>query len=1288
MKTKRFLGLCITAVLLLTAVIALTAAAQEPGSDLRAVQALDEFMIVELTADDAHVVDHDGLTGDDRGGIATSGSRVLVTGDDATGSFALADLGGGFSVGEVYDMLVSDLKTGQIYLLGHEDVPVPSSAGEQTVSQLLLVDGESGALTGQAVTLTPSFSLNTGYGTGALFAGYGRVVVYDGVNSATWSIETPSGVVSSLPFSELPYYYGCENWAMWGIAEYFGGEDYLVYRGDGHEIWRTRVSDGDTTTLASFSDLSDMCSLTAGIGYSRWYFHYESSGQFGGVDETLGYARATFQFPAGHLEGYVRDELTTAPIEGATVSTGWFQAETGADGYYTMLLPAGTYTVTASLPAYTAESVTDVDVTTGAVTAQNFQLMPRVTFDPSPVHVTLDWQTTGTADATIHNYMATPYEFEFAERGGGFVPLAQLSTGGWQIMAPTSAIALVSDDFELAAITGILDDMGLAYDVWNDESTSLYLADPTFLDAYGVIVWYTHDRQITQGEHDALEAWLQAGGRLLVTGYDSLGSDDDPLLADLVRSSTYGDDARGDTYEILLDHPITNGPYGVYAPGTQLSINETDQDNAVADTARGAQAVATIVDEPYDKILATDLGSGIVVYWNGNYECDDWLATTVTADTALEDKALKDKVREDKGELLAKPASITSQDGQNLFRNALAWLTVPSDVPWLGQDPITGTVPAGGSADVTLLFDATYDAGINQPGDYDATLVMKGDPTLDVPVLMTVLPPANLGRVGGYVLDRCTGDGAEATITIAGGVPITQTASDPDTGRYAAWLVPGSYEFEFSAPGYFTHTATVDVTAGQTTTLDVVFFPDRPCMAVQPDQLEVWLLEGTDVYAHPTGLGITNDGAQPLDFGVYELDGTVGTHPGGPDPFGYTYVDSNQPGGPTYDWVEIATPAGGSGTAITFSGTDDSYFWPLDLPRPFNFYGSDYSQMAVATNGTLYFEDAYLGYSNWTLPSDGGDGVWTFIAHMWDDLYVSPGAVYYQDLGDRFVIEYYQVDGCCDGSDHGTWEIILYDNGSILFQYQDVDFAGTGYDNGSSATVGIQGHDADPDYYLEYSSNAPVLEPGLAVCFAYPGSAGCDLAEEVPWIWTEPVSGTVPPDLRATANVQVMFTALYTDLMPMPLGTYSATLMVTGNDPVSGRQSVPAFMHIVDEMAMPALSDDSYGCGLAGDTVTHSFTVTNSGPTTGSFDISVDYGTWTATPSLTSIGPLAAGASQSFEVVVDIPSGAMVGATDTFTVTAEYPSIPGFYDVAYGETCVEEPPYHYIYLPILVRNWP
>lgn len=689
MKTPRFLIVILLAALLVSAAPTQALSGQPP-----AIQALDEFKIVELTTDDAHVIDHDAITGDDRGGIATSTTRVLVTGDDATGSFALADLGGGFDVGAVYDMLVSDLKTAQIYLLGHNDAPVPTQAGDQTVSQLLLVDGETGAPTGEAITLDPAFTLNTGYGTGALFAGFGRLVVYDGINQHIWSIETPSGDVTDIGFSALPYYYGCESWAIWGIAEYDNGEDYLVYRGDGEEIWRTRVSDGDTTVVAAFANLSDMCSLTAAVHHSRWYFHHESSSQFGGTDETLGYARAVFQFPGGDLEGYVYDDLTATPIAGATVSAGNFQANTDEQGYYAMRLIPGTYTVTAAHPLYQPASVADVEIVLDQLVALDFDLLPRVTFAPASVDVTLSLGATKEVTASIHNYTAVPYDFLFDEMNKGFVPLVA-----------GSAIALVSDDFELMAITSILDDLELDYDEWYDEDTNLYLEDPTFLADYGVIVWYTHDRETTQDEHDALEDWLQQGGRLLVTGYDSLGSPDDPLLADLVRSSGYGDDARSESYEILLDHPITDGPYGVYPIGTQLSIYEYDQDNAVADTARGAEAIATLVGEPYDKIIATDLGTGIVVYWNGNYECDDWL----------------------------------DADGQILFKNALHWLVGGGDVLWFGQVPVGGTVPAGADLDVTLVFTATLDAGVGVVGDYSATLLLRGDPLLRIPVQMTVV---------------------------------------------------------------------------------------------------------------------------------------------------------------------------------------------------------------------------------------------------------------------------------------------------------------------------------------------------------------------------------------------------------------------------------------------------------------------------------------------------------------------------------------------------------------------
>jgi hypothetical protein len=197
------------------------------------------------------------------------------------------------------------------------------------------------------------------------------------------------------------------------------------------------------------------------------------------------------------------------------------------------------------------------------------------------------------------------------------------------------------------------------------------------------------------------------------------------------------------------------------------------------------------------------------------------------------------------------------------------------------------------------------------------------------------------------------------------------------------------------------------------------------------------------------------------------------------------------------------------------------------------------------------------------------------------------------------------------------------------------------------------------------------------------------LAQErdIPWIWEDPTSGTVAADGKATGSADIMFTALYTDMTPMPVGSYSATLVVASNAPVDSIGLVPVWMHIVDELAMPALSEDTYECGQPGDSVTHVFNLTNDGPTAGSFDLSLTPGTWTATPSVTAIGPLAAGASQSFEVVVDIPPSAGIGATDSFAIVANYDAgIPGYSDTVNGVTCAEEAPFEYIYLPIVIHD--
>ena len=91
-----------------------------------------------------------------------------------------------------------------------------------------------------------------------------------------------------------------ENWAYWGVAEYFAGANWIVYVRDYQTISRTRVPDGLTATVSTFSNLSDMASITVSPAFNRWYFQYQGTAQFappwvnGTGNETLGFADAGF----------------------------------------------------------------------------------------------------------------------------------------------------------------------------------------------------------------------------------------------------------------------------------------------------------------------------------------------------------------------------------------------------------------------------------------------------------------------------------------------------------------------------------------------------------------------------------------------------------------------------------------------------------------------------------------------------------------------------------------------------------------------------------------------------------------------------------------------------------------------------------------------------------------------------------------------------------------------------------------------------------------------------------
>jgi hypothetical protein len=109
----------------------------------------------------------------------------------------------------------------------------------------------------------------------------------------------------------------------------------------------------------------------------------------------------------------------------------------------------------------------------------------------------------------------------------------------------------------------------------------------------------------------------------------------------------------------------------------------------------------------------------------------------------------------------------------------------PNDIPWLAVSPDAGTTPPLDSSIVDVTFDST---GLT-PGDYNANLCVNSDdpvtPMVQVPVMLTVLPPFTL-ECNGEVADFETGipSGWQAIDNAGTGLVWTTIAGSGETGNY------------------------------------------------------------------------------------------------------------------------------------------------------------------------------------------------------------------------------------------------------------------------------------------------------------------------------------------------------------------------------------------------------------------------------------------------------------------------------------------------------------------------
>ena len=200
---------------------------------------------------------------------------------------------------------------------------------------------------------------------------------------------------------------------------------------------------------------------------------------------------------------------------------------------------------------------------------------------------------------------------------------------------------------------------------------------------------------------------------------------------------------------------------------------------------------------------------------------------------------------------------------------------------------------------------------------------------------------------------------------------------------------------------------------------------------------------------------------------------------GGPDEYGYTWIDSNEPGGPAFEWVDIT----GTGTLVTGLG-DDNSVGPFPIGFDFPYYWYKANQFYVGSNGWISFSSgqnfahpfAQLPLAN--LPND-------LLACLSGDIDFTKGGecYYYTSPGlDSLVVSYIDVAEFYSATETHTFQLILTRaDSTITYQYgeQVGDFSeggsnafSMGWEN-STGTIGLS-------YYYNNAGSIPPIPPPFA----------------------------------------------------------------------------------------------------------------------------------------------------------------------------------------------------------------
>lgn len=179
---------------------------------------------------------------------------------------------------------------------------------------------------------------------------------------------------------------------------------------------------------------------------------------------------------------------------------------------------------------------------------------------------------------------------------------------------------------------------------------------------------------------------------------------------------------------------------------------------------------------------------------------------------------------------------------------------------------------------------------------------------------------------------------------------------------------------------------------------------------------------------------------------IYDTNGTgvpnipVGLYGRRTDPYDITFP--TYPSGLTYN----------TGTVVPSS--DDTTHGPFNIGFTFNFFGNNYTQFYIGSNGWIGFSPGQTtGYTAQFIPNAGSPK--NVIMASWEDLFPGSSNIYYQTVGTapnrRLIVSFFNCPHYSCRTTLFTFQFVLYESTNVI----DINYLSKPLCSGNNSTAGL-----------------------------------------------------------------------------------------------------------------------------------------------------------------------------------------------------------------------------------------